>query len=220
MARLFRDRADVENAFDELKNQWGWGVFTTQDLKPTRIMARMKALFYTWWSVYARMIDPDTRRVATTSRPMMVDRVAQVSRHGLQTTLVPTMAHSAAAGLRERFKEKARFLRELPTAPQLAKVERWRRVLERAIREYYEDWELRLTARPLLSPSNATDNHSGCAVYANVAAPECLLTAGLRFISQIGRLQGLPPAADLRGGRLGSLARPRGHCSADQAGPS
>jgi hypothetical protein len=29
-----RDRADCEDACDELKNHWGWGGFTTQDLKP------------------------------------------------------------------------------------------------------------------------------------------------------------------------------------------
>ena len=25
LAQLYRDRADSENTFDELKNQWGWG---------------------------------------------------------------------------------------------------------------------------------------------------------------------------------------------------
>ena len=25
IAQLYRDRADAENVFDELKNQWGWG---------------------------------------------------------------------------------------------------------------------------------------------------------------------------------------------------
>jgi hypothetical protein len=24
MSRLYRERADAENSFDELKNQWGW----------------------------------------------------------------------------------------------------------------------------------------------------------------------------------------------------
>jgi hypothetical protein len=28
---LYRDRGDCENAFDELKNQWGWGGFTTHE---------------------------------------------------------------------------------------------------------------------------------------------------------------------------------------------
>jgi hypothetical protein len=34
LAQLYHDRADCENAFDELKNHWGGGGFTTQDLKP------------------------------------------------------------------------------------------------------------------------------------------------------------------------------------------
>ena len=29
VAQLYRGRADVEHAFDELKNQWGWGGFMT-----------------------------------------------------------------------------------------------------------------------------------------------------------------------------------------------
>ena len=58
VAELYRGHADVENAFDELKNQWDWGGFITQDLNRTRIMARMNALSYNWWSVYAQMIDP------------------------------------------------------------------------------------------------------------------------------------------------------------------
>jgi hypothetical protein len=32
LAQLYRDRADSENPFDELKNQWGWAGFTTRDL--------------------------------------------------------------------------------------------------------------------------------------------------------------------------------------------
>jgi hypothetical protein len=29
VAQLYRDRAEAENAFDELKNQWGWTGFAT-----------------------------------------------------------------------------------------------------------------------------------------------------------------------------------------------
>src|SRR5215510_2013667 len=39
IAQLYRDRADAENTFDELKNQWGWGGFTTQDLARCRLSA-------------------------------------------------------------------------------------------------------------------------------------------------------------------------------------
>jgi hypothetical protein len=40
----YRDRADCENNFDELKNQWGWGGYTTKDLKSSQLMSRMIAL--------------------------------------------------------------------------------------------------------------------------------------------------------------------------------
>ncbi len=44
VAQLYRDRAAGENNFDELKNHWGWGGFTTQDLQCCRLMARIVAL--------------------------------------------------------------------------------------------------------------------------------------------------------------------------------
>lgn len=100
LAQLYRDRADTENAFDELKNRWGWGGFVTQDLNRTRIMVRLNALFYNWWSLFVRMIEPDSRREARTSRPQMMEGVGRVTRHGRQTTLLLTIAHSAAGGLR------------------------------------------------------------------------------------------------------------------------
>jgi hypothetical protein len=54
IAGLYRDRADCENNFDELKNHWDWGGFTTTDLKRCRIMASMTALVCAWWSLFAR----------------------------------------------------------------------------------------------------------------------------------------------------------------------
>jgi hypothetical protein len=46
LGQLYRDRADAENVFDELKNQWGWGGFTTQDLTRCRLLAGTVALVY------------------------------------------------------------------------------------------------------------------------------------------------------------------------------
>jgi len=34
IAQHYRGRADMENCLDELKNQWGWGGYTTHDLTP------------------------------------------------------------------------------------------------------------------------------------------------------------------------------------------
>src|SRR4051812_17123802 len=57
-----------ENTFDELKNQWGWGGFTTQDLKRCRLLAGSVALIFNWWSLFVRLADPDHRPEAITSR--------------------------------------------------------------------------------------------------------------------------------------------------------
>ena len=46
MLRLYRDRADGENVFDELKNQWGWSGYTTQKLAPCRLMPNLIPLIY------------------------------------------------------------------------------------------------------------------------------------------------------------------------------
>jgi hypothetical protein len=70
----YRDRADCENNFDEIKNHWGWGGFTTQDIKPCRIIARMIArmiaLIYNWWNIFARLANPDKHMEAITSLPL------------------------------------------------------------------------------------------------------------------------------------------------------
>ena len=52
IAQLYRDRADAENSFDELKNQWGWDGFTTQDIGRCQSSARAVALIYNWCSWY------------------------------------------------------------------------------------------------------------------------------------------------------------------------
>ena len=60
--QLYRDRGDGENIFDEMKNQWGWGGFTTHDLARCRLAARLVALFYDWWNIFVRLADPDLHR--------------------------------------------------------------------------------------------------------------------------------------------------------------
>ena len=82
IAQHYRDRADSENNFDELKNQWGWGGFTTKDLKRCRIMARTVALIYNWWSLFVRLANLDKHLEAVTSRPLLLHDVGKQTRHG------------------------------------------------------------------------------------------------------------------------------------------
>ena len=46
IGQLYRDRADCENGFDELKNQWGLSGFTTQDINRCQTTARACALVF------------------------------------------------------------------------------------------------------------------------------------------------------------------------------
>ena len=57
-----------DNGFDELKNQWGWGGFTTQDMERCQSGARVVALVYNGWSWYGRAAKPEARMEAITSR--------------------------------------------------------------------------------------------------------------------------------------------------------
>ena len=94
--RLYRQRADVENAYDELKNQWGWGGFTTHDLRRCQIAARMVALVYHWWNLFVRCAQPDRAREAITSRPWLLHAVGRVVQSGRQTVLRLTSHHAEA----------------------------------------------------------------------------------------------------------------------------
>ena len=79
--QLYRDRGDGENIFDEMKNQWGWGGFTTHDLARCRLAARLMALFYDWWTIFVRLVDPSLHREAVTSRPLFLSAIATRTRH-------------------------------------------------------------------------------------------------------------------------------------------
>jgi hypothetical protein len=93
LARLYRERADAENIYDELKNQWGWNGYTTQKLGPTRLMANLIALVYNWWNLYARLYDSEHHREAITSRPAMMQGVARQVQSGGQRTVRVSLLH-------------------------------------------------------------------------------------------------------------------------------
>ena len=96
IAQLYRDRGDAENAFDELKNQWGWGGFTTQDLARCRLSAMAVALIYNWWSLFVRLGNPKARLEAITSRPFLLSAVARRSNHSGTQHLTITPQHAEA----------------------------------------------------------------------------------------------------------------------------
>ena len=144
MAQLYRDRGDCENAFDELKNQWGWGGFTTRDLKRCRLMAGLVALVYNWWSLFVRLADPDHHREVITSRPLLLHAVAKQTRHAGQTRITVSSMHGKGASARRALQAIAAFLEQLgKTAEQLTDIERWYRILSRALIKYLKGRDLK-----------------------------------------------------------------------------
>ena len=121
LAQLYRDRADSENTFDELKNQWGWGGFTTHDLARCRLSALAVALIYNWWSLFVRLGNPKARLEAITSRPFLLSAVARQTNHSGAQHLTITPQHAQADkakirlanihGLLDRFKAAAEQLK-------------------------------------------------------------------------------------------------------------
>jgi hypothetical protein len=127
IGQLYRDRADCENGFDELANQWGWGGYTTRDLERCNLSARAVALIYNWWSWYVRLAHPETRLEAITSRPLLLAGVARLTQHAGQSRLLLTLTHAAGNQIRAMITNVRDGLDTiLATAPQLTKAERWK----------------------------------------------------------------------------------------------
>ncbi|MEJ2755403.1 MAG: transposase [Gammaproteobacteria bacterium] len=132
----YRDRADCENVFDEIKNQWGWGGYTTRDLTSCRLMSRNIALIYNWWSLFVRMMNPpgEGHREAMTTRPLMLSGVGRVTQSGRQKVMTVTNHHGRAEKVRELFQQANKFFSALKAiAPQLSSAERWCRILEKVV---------------------------------------------------------------------------------------
>ncbi len=126
LGQLYRDRADCENGFDELKNQWGWGGYTTHDLECCNLSARAVALIDNWWSWYVRLAHPKRRLEAMTSRPMLLSGIARMTQHVGQSRLLLTLTHESEDKIKSMIVNiRAGLDAILSNAPQLPEAGRW-----------------------------------------------------------------------------------------------
>lgn len=143
LGQLYRDRADCGNVFDELKNQWGWSGFTTQDLTRCRLIAGMIALFYNWWNLFMRLADPGHHREAITTRPLLLSAIARRTQHAGQVTLTISSTHGARDKARAVYQRIAGFLGRLRSnAEQLDPLQKWYRILSEALRWFLKGRQL------------------------------------------------------------------------------
>ncbi len=126
IGQLYRDRADCENGFDEIKNQFGWGGYRTHDIERCALSARAVALVYNWWSWYVRLAHPKTRQEAITSRPKLLSAVGHMTSHGGQKKILLTITHEAARQIKALVTNVRHGLRLIQdSAPQLTKPQKW-----------------------------------------------------------------------------------------------
>ena len=104
MAQLYRDRGDAENGFDELKKQWGWGGFTTQEIERCQTIPR---------------------------RALLLAGVGKATQHAGQTTLYLPPLHAAKTTivlLISNIRAALSYARKV--AEQSAAADRWKTLLD------------------------------------------------------------------------------------------
>lgn len=126
VAQLYRDGADCENGFDEVKNQWGLSGFMTQDIARCQTTARAGALIYNWWSWYSRAAHLGARLEAVTSRPLLLAAVGKASRQGGQTQLYLTPMHAKLNTIKALIVNiRAALAHVKAAAEQMPGLDRW-----------------------------------------------------------------------------------------------
>jgi hypothetical protein len=126
IGQLYRDRADCENGFDEIKNQWGWGGYSTQDIERCALSARAVALIYNWWSWYVRLANPKSRLEAKTSRPKLLSAVGKLTSHARVHKIVLVLTHEACSQIKTMIANIHAGVQHIRNAaPQLTGHHRW-----------------------------------------------------------------------------------------------
>lgn len=137
MPKHYRDRADAENCFDELKNQWGWGGFTSRALAPSRLMANLIALFYNWWNLYVRFYDEEHHREAIRSRPMLMAGVGRQIQSGGQRTVKVSVLHEKGDLIAQAVTQISKELHQIRVTTERWSVDqRWTLLLTRLLRRW------------------------------------------------------------------------------------
>ena len=137
MPKLYRERSDAENIYDELKNQWGWNGYTTSRLLPCHLMANLIALFYNWWHLYVRFYDEEHHREAITSRPALMQGVGRQVKSGGQKTIKVSLLHEKGAEISKAVTLISKELQKIGSiAEQWPAETRWTLLLTRILRRW------------------------------------------------------------------------------------
>lgn len=116
---LYRQRADAENVFDELKNQWGFAGFCSQKAAVSQSSARMLLLVYNLWSMFVRVLKKQGGHTeAVKSRYELLLIPAKLVLSGRRKIVKLAVGSKFAGFLKQAYKRLEEWLSR--TAPQLS----------------------------------------------------------------------------------------------------
>jgi Transposase DDE domain group 1 len=129
----YRQRATIENSFDELKNQWGLSGYTSANFERNQVMALYISHVYNLWNQRIRSEAPSNTAEAISTRPSHLEGVAHLSDHGRQKHISVTLQHNRARTIMESSRSYAQYLNQINSkATQLERViTLWSRILSK-----------------------------------------------------------------------------------------
>ena len=117
---LYQERADTENVFDELKNQWGFSGFCAKARATTELAARLLLVVYNLWVLFVRFIVPHKHTEAKRGRRWFLLIAARLVQSGRQKEVQVAIRGGWAEQLREGYLRLHDWIRT--TAPQFKTV--------------------------------------------------------------------------------------------------
>jgi len=116
---LYRKRADTENVFDELKNQWGFGGFCCRSRVATEFAARLLLLTYNLWNLFLRLLEPTRHVEAFQGRRWFLLLAARLVKSGRQRVVKISVRDEWRRVITDGYRRLCRWLEA--TAPQLGR---------------------------------------------------------------------------------------------------
>lgn len=114
---LYNKRADCENVFDELKNQWGFNGFCSQHASVTEFAARITLLTYNLWNLFSRLMEPVKHIEASTGRRWFLLIASRLVTTGREKTMKISVSDNWKRMLTDGYKRVYDWLNS--TATQL-----------------------------------------------------------------------------------------------------
>lgn len=100
-------------------------------------MAKIIALIYNWWTLFARLVAPNQHLEAVTSRPLLLNAVGKQTKHSGHKLLQISSSHGKFKKVQLAFIHLSDFFKTLkPCAEQLSRQEKMKRMICCAFRKF------------------------------------------------------------------------------------